>query len=133
MLRTVAEPPGEVCSVTRRRLRSGLGLQTSRRVNVCFSAKGRVLFEQATSDICSPSVVPIEFVHSQNTKIVVQWIIYITHITELKKKMPSENDCSNFQKFHNEQVVQNGIHHTDRTLHFQTQPRRVSVPEQFEK
>jgi len=47
--------------------------------------------------------------------------------------MSSENDCSNFQIFHNEQVVQNGIHHTDRTLHFQTQPHRVSVPEQFAK
>ena len=48
MLRTMAEPLGEVCSVTRRLLRRGLGLQTSRRVNVFFPAKGRILFEQAS-------------------------------------------------------------------------------------
>ena len=47
MLRTMAEPLGEVCSVTRRLLRRGLGLQTSRRVNVFFPTKGRILFEQA--------------------------------------------------------------------------------------
>jgi len=46
MLRTIAEPLGEVCSVTRRLLRKGLGLQTSRRVNAFFPAKGRILFEQ---------------------------------------------------------------------------------------
>ena len=46
MLRTMAEPLGEVCSVTRRLLRRGLGLHTSRRVNVFFSAKGPILFEQ---------------------------------------------------------------------------------------
>jgi hypothetical protein len=39
----------------------------------------------------------------------------------------------NFQKFNNEQVVQSGIHQTDWTLHFQTQPHRVSVSEQFAK
>jgi len=39
----------------------------------------------------------------------------------------------NFQKFHNEQVVQIGIHQTDWTLHFQTQPHRVSVPEESAK
>jgi len=43
MLRTMAEPLGEVCSVTRRLLRRGLGLQTSRRVNVFFPAKGPIL------------------------------------------------------------------------------------------
>ena len=48
MLRTIAEPLGEMCSVTRRLLRRGLGLQTSRRVNVFFSAKGGILFEKAT-------------------------------------------------------------------------------------
>jgi hypothetical protein len=48
MLRTMAEPLGEVCSVTRRLLRSGLELQTSRCVNVFFPAKGRMLFEQYT-------------------------------------------------------------------------------------
>ena len=48
MLRTVAEPLGEVRSVTRRLLQRGLGLQTSRRVNVFFPAKGRILFEQAS-------------------------------------------------------------------------------------
>jgi len=36
----------EKCVVTRRLLRKGLGLQTSRRVNVFFPAKGRILFEQ---------------------------------------------------------------------------------------
>ena len=39
MLRTMAEPLGQVCSVTRRLLRRGLGLQTSRRVNVFFPTK----------------------------------------------------------------------------------------------
>ena len=48
MLRTMAEPLEEVCSVTRRLLRRRLGLQTSRRVNVFFAAKGRILFEKAT-------------------------------------------------------------------------------------
>jgi len=48
MLWTMAEPLGEVCSVTRRLLRRRLGLQTSRRVNVFFPAKGRILFEEAT-------------------------------------------------------------------------------------
>ena len=46
MLRKMAEPLGEACSVTRRLLRRGLGLQTSRRVNIFFPAKGRILFEQ---------------------------------------------------------------------------------------
>jgi hypothetical protein len=46
MLRKMVEPLGEVCSVTRRLLRRGLGLQTSRHVNVFFLAKGRILFEQ---------------------------------------------------------------------------------------
>ena len=50
MLLTRAEPLGEVCSVTRRLLRRGLGLQTSRRVNIFFPAKGRILSEQATYD-----------------------------------------------------------------------------------
>jgi len=48
MLRTMAEPLGEVCSVTGRQLRRGLGLQTSRHVSVFFPAKGRILFEQAS-------------------------------------------------------------------------------------
>jgi len=48
MLQTMAEPLGEVCSVTRRLLRRGLGLQTFRRVNVFFPAKGQILFEQAS-------------------------------------------------------------------------------------
>ena len=48
MLLTMAEPLGEVCSVTGRLLRMELGLQTSRRVNVFFPAKGQILFEQAT-------------------------------------------------------------------------------------
>jgi len=48
MLRTMAEPLEEVWSVTRRLLRRALGLQTSRRVNVFFPAKGQILFEQAT-------------------------------------------------------------------------------------
>jgi len=48
MLRTMAEPLGEVCSVTRRLLRKWLWLQTSRRVNIFFPAKGRILFEQPT-------------------------------------------------------------------------------------
>ena len=39
MLRTMAEPLGEVCSVTSRLLQRGLGLQTSRHVNVFFQAK----------------------------------------------------------------------------------------------
>jgi hypothetical protein len=47
MLRTMAEPLGEVCSVTRRLLRRGLELQASRCVNVFFPAKGQILFEQA--------------------------------------------------------------------------------------
>ena len=47
MLRTMAQLLGEVCSVTRRLLRRGLGLQTSRHVNVFFLAKGWILFEQA--------------------------------------------------------------------------------------
>ena len=38
----------KVCSVTRRLLRRGLGLQTSRRVNVFFPAKCQIIFEQAT-------------------------------------------------------------------------------------
>ena len=46
MLREMAEPLGEECSVTARLLRTGLGLQTSWRVNVFFPAKGRILFEQ---------------------------------------------------------------------------------------
>ena len=48
MLLAMAGPLGEVCSVTRRLLRMELGLQTSRRVNVFFPAKGQILFEQAT-------------------------------------------------------------------------------------
>jgi len=50
MLLTMAEPLGEVCSVARRLLRRGLGLQTSRHVNVFFPAIGRILFEQAAYD-----------------------------------------------------------------------------------
>jgi len=46
MLRKMTEPLGEVCSVTRKLLRRGLGFQTSRHVNVFFPAKGRILFEQ---------------------------------------------------------------------------------------
>jgi hypothetical protein len=46
MLRKIVEPLGEVCSVARRLLQRGLGLQTSRRVNVFFLAKGWILFEQ---------------------------------------------------------------------------------------
>lgn len=38
-----------------------------------------------------------------------------------------------FQKFHNKQVMQLGIHQIDWTLHFQTQTHRVSVPAQFAK
>ena len=56
MLRTIAEPLGEVCSVTRRLLRRGLGLQTSRHVNVFFPAKGRILFEQALYMATPPKV-----------------------------------------------------------------------------
>jgi hypothetical protein len=46
MFRTMAEPLGEVCLVSRRLLRRGLGLQTSRCVNVFFPAKGQILFER---------------------------------------------------------------------------------------
>jgi len=46
MLRAVVEPLGEVCSVTGRLSQRELGLQTSRRVNIFFPAKGRILFEQ---------------------------------------------------------------------------------------
>ena len=46
MLQTMAEPLGEVCSVTRTLLQRGLELQTSRCVNVFFPAKGQILFEQ---------------------------------------------------------------------------------------
>jgi len=46
MLRAMAKPLGEVCSVTRRLLRRRLGLQTSRCVNVFFLAKGPIFFEQ---------------------------------------------------------------------------------------
>jgi hypothetical protein len=48
MLSKMVELLGEVCSVTRRLLRRGLGLQTSRLVNVFFPAKGWILFEQPT-------------------------------------------------------------------------------------
>jgi hypothetical protein len=48
MLRTMAETLGEVCSVTGRLRRRGLGFQTYRHVNVFFPATGRILFEQAT-------------------------------------------------------------------------------------
>jgi len=48
MLQTMVDPLGEVCSVTRRLLQRGLGLQTSRHVNVFFPAKGWILFEQPT-------------------------------------------------------------------------------------
>ena len=48
MLRTMEERIVEVCSVTRSLLRRALGLQVSRRVNVFFAAKGRILFEQTT-------------------------------------------------------------------------------------
>ena len=44
----MAEPLGEVCSVTTSLLRRGLGLQTSRPVNVFLPAKDRVLLEQAS-------------------------------------------------------------------------------------
>jgi len=46
MLRTMAEPLGEVCSVTGRLRRRGLGFQTYRRVNVFFPAKGRILLNR---------------------------------------------------------------------------------------
>jgi hypothetical protein len=42
----MAEPLGEVCSVTRRLLQRVFGLQKSRPVNVFFLAKGQILFEQ---------------------------------------------------------------------------------------
>jgi len=68
MLRQLAELLGEVCSVTRRLLRRGLGLQTSRRVNVFFLAKGRILFgqptynrEDRTSNSCNNSQFNIDF------------------------------------------------------------------------
>jgi hypothetical protein len=51
MLRTMTEMLGEVCSVTRRLLRRGLGLQTSKSVNVFLPAKGRILFEQASYSV----------------------------------------------------------------------------------
>jgi len=57
MRRTLAEPLGEVCSVTRKLLRRRLGLHTSRHVNVFFPAKGQILSEQAT---CSTGT---EFFH----------------------------------------------------------------------
>jgi len=47
MLKKMADPLGEVCSVTRRLLRRGLGFQASRRANVFFLGKGQILFEQA--------------------------------------------------------------------------------------
>jgi hypothetical protein len=37
----------------------------------------------------------------------------------------------NFQKSHNEQVMQISIHQTGWNLHFLTQARRVSVPEKL--
>jgi hypothetical protein len=46
MLRKMEELLGEVFSVTSRLLRGGLGLQTSRLVNVFFLAKGQILFEK---------------------------------------------------------------------------------------
>jgi hypothetical protein len=51
MFRKMTEPLGEVCSVTRILPRRGLVLQTSRRANVFFPAKSRILFEQATYNI----------------------------------------------------------------------------------
>jgi hypothetical protein len=48
MLQKMVELLGEVCPVIRRLLRRGLGLQTSRHVNVFFVAKGWILFEQVT-------------------------------------------------------------------------------------
>jgi hypothetical protein len=46
MLLTMAEPLGEVCSVTRRLLRRGLGLQTSRGINVFFPARSQILTKE---------------------------------------------------------------------------------------
>jgi hypothetical protein len=47
MLQKMVELLGEVCSVTRRLLKRGVGLQTFRHVNVFFPAKVQILFEQA--------------------------------------------------------------------------------------
>jgi len=58
MLQTMAEPLGVVCSVIRRLLRRGLGLQTSRRVNVFFPAKGRILFEHPTYLLTAIGLTP---------------------------------------------------------------------------
>ena len=63
MLRTMAEPLGEVCSVTRRLLRRGLRLQTSRCVNVFFPAKGRIFFEQASYMLQTNVLVSISMLH----------------------------------------------------------------------
>ena len=57
----MAELLGEACSVTRRLLRRGLGLQTSRCVNVFFPAKGRILFEQASYRLNQKRKVGIMF------------------------------------------------------------------------
>jgi len=39
----------------------------------------------------------------------------------------------NFKKFHNEQVVQIGIHQTDWTIRFKTHLHKMSITEKFAK
>jgi len=91
MLWTMAEPLGEVCSVGRRLLRRGLGLQASRRVNVFFLAKGRILFEQAT--YCSMySLLRKEYSVYQDNRMSVNYknATYVTpHIINTKIMWPT--------------------------------------------
>jgi hypothetical protein len=60
----MAEPLGEVCSVTGRLLRRGFGFQTSRRVNVFFRPKVGYFFNR-------PRTVPTYIIKGKGQQILI--------------------------------------------------------------
>ena len=64
MLRTMAEPLGEGCSVTARLLRRGLGFQTSRRVNVFFRPKVGYFLNR-------PRILPTYIIKGRSQQILI--------------------------------------------------------------
>jgi hypothetical protein len=83
----MAEPLGEVCSVTRRLLQRGLELQTSRCVNVFFPAKGQILFEQASYSVVGVSLAVFQVIYCVPSADVADYSNYkIMLYKSIKKK-----------------------------------------------
>ena len=82
MLQTMAEPLGEVCSFTRRLLRRGLELQTSRCVNVFFLAKGQILFEQPSYVENNTSYLRLDLFTSSGESMMTHLLGMFNIITE---------------------------------------------------